>query len=170
MAKVGRPVEPVPAAKADEIIAWISDGKTLREFCRQEGNPSPATVYAWIDKDQEFARRFARARELGEDAIAQECLAIADDASNDWETRKNKKGEEYIAPNPEMVLRSRLRVETRLKLLAKWNPKKYGDRLDVNGEMITKVVLPSNPQADHPALPAPSQPAFDEASDDHSHE
>lgn len=34
--------------------------------------------------------------------------------------------------NGDHVQRSKLRIETRLKLLAKWNPKKWGDKLDLN--------------------------------------
>ena len=29
------------------------------------------------------------------------------------------------------IARARLRIDTRLKLVAKWNPKKYGDKLDL---------------------------------------
>lgn len=125
----GRPIEPVPTELADEIVAWISDGKPLREFCRQQGKPCYATVYNWLDKDREFATRFAGARECGEDVIAQECFEIADDSSNDWIERQDKKGETYTAFNAEHVQRSKLRIETRLKLLAKWNPKKYGEKI-----------------------------------------
>lgn len=64
--------------------------------------------------------------------MAEECLEIADDAKNDWELRQNKDGSKYEAQNPEVVNRSRLRIETRLKLLAKWNPKKYGEKMDLN--------------------------------------
>ena len=31
--------------------------------------------------------------------------------------------------NTEWISRSKLRVETRLKLLAKWDPKRYGDKI-----------------------------------------
>jgi hypothetical protein len=48
-----------------EICEWIANGKTLR-------------AYRWKAQDEEFARRLAEARDLGEDAIAQECLQIAD--------------------------------------------------------------------------------------------
>lgn len=34
--------------------------------------------------------------------------------------------------NTEHVQRSKLRIETRLKLLAKWNPKKWGEKVDLN--------------------------------------
>lgn len=32
-------------------------------------------------------------------------------------------------PDKEWMLRSKLRVETRLKLLAKWDPKRYGEKI-----------------------------------------
>jgi hypothetical protein len=128
----GRPTEPVPQNIADELVEWISEGKTLREFCRLPGKPHYSTVYDWQEKDETFALRIARARLIGEDVIAMECLEIADDGSNDWETRQTAKGVDYQAHNPEVVNRSRLRVDTRLKLLAKWNPKKYGEKVDMN--------------------------------------
>ncbi len=134
MPRTGRPPEPVPQDTADEIIEWISAGKTLREFCRQEGKPHWNTVYDWLEKDEDFAGRFARARELGEDAIAQECIEIADDASNDWMERSDKDGGTGWALNGEHIQRSKVRIETRLKLLAKFNPKRWGDRVDVTSD------------------------------------
>ena len=122
--KVGRPPEPVPKDKANEIIAWISDGKTLRDYCRQENSPGFNTVYDWLDKGNDFAVRFARARETGHDVIAEECLSIADDSSDDVEYTQNGP-----RPNSEFIQRSKIRIETRLKLLSKWNPKKYGDKI-----------------------------------------
>jgi hypothetical protein len=114
-----------------DICEWIAQGKTLREYCRRDSKPSYGTVYDWMERDTEFASRFARARESGEDVIAQECLAIADDGTNDWMVRYDR-DEKCIGwqINGEHVQRSRLRVDTRLKLLAKWNPKKYGDKVE----------------------------------------
>ena len=122
---MGRCVTINPSEFHDEICAWIAAGKTLRDYCRQDGKPSFSTVYGWMESDKDFETRFARARESGEDVIAQECLSIADDGSNDWQ-------ETEYGPrvNSEHVTRSRLRVDTRLKLLAKWNPKKYGDKVE----------------------------------------
>lgn len=140
----GRPTEPIDETIADEVVEWISEGKTLREFCRQDSKPSYGTIYNWLKKDEAFAERFAGAREQGEDVIAQECLEIADDGTNDWETRKNRKGEEYDVPNVELVMRSRLRIDTRLKLLAKWNPRKYGDsvkHVGADGESAIQFVV-----------------------------
>lgn len=119
---------------ADEIVARISDGEPLRQICRDEHMPSWRTVYDWLTSSDDFSTRFARARELGFDAIAQECLDIADDGRNDYMAKIDEE-DELVAGyrfNGEHVQRSKLRIETRLKLLAKWDPKRYGDRLDLN--------------------------------------
>ena len=123
--KVGRPVEEVPQDKVNEIIDWISHGQTLREYCRIEGNPSFKTVYNWIEKDKEFATRFAQARDVGGDVIAEEALAIIDtfpiEAVSDSGSRLDAGHVAWL----------KNRAEMRLKLLAKWNPKKYGDKVGV---------------------------------------
>lgn len=115
----------------NEIVEWISEGKTLREFCRRN-SLSPTTVYSWINKDDDFCERIARARDIGADVIAEEILEIIDDASNDYMVRDLGEGIEVEVLDREHIQRSKLRAEMRLKLLAKWNPKKYGDKLDLN--------------------------------------
>jgi len=112
--------------KAAKIIEQLSDGIPLRVICRQEGMPAWRTVYDWMAKDEELSAHIARARDLGYDAIAEECIDIADDVSGDYQ--EDEKGR--MAYNAEHVQRSKLRIETRLKLLAKWS-KKYSERLDL---------------------------------------
>jgi hypothetical protein len=117
--KIGRPAEPVPADKAEEIIDWISQGKTLREWCRNN-EIHYSTVYLWMGKDKEFAQRFAHARDIGHDVIADETFDIIDSIPPSDANGKTDSGYVAWAKN---------RVELRLKLLAKWNPKKYGDKM-----------------------------------------
>lgn len=114
----------------ERIIDGLSVGTPLRELCRQDGMPAWRTVYDWLQQDAELATRFARARELGFDAIAEEVLEIADDGTNDWVKRRRQDGTIEDAVDTEHIQRSKLRIETRLKLLAKWSPKKYGDKID----------------------------------------
>lgn len=91
--------------------------------------PGIRTVYDWMEKDREFSADIARAREAGFDQIALDALAIADEVT-DKDTITFTKGEQEVEiPNKEWILRSKLRVETRLKLLAKWDPKRYGDKI-----------------------------------------
>lgn len=114
----------------DEIVRRVSEGEALRQICR-DLDIHWNTVYLWMDSDKDFSVRIARARELGEQAISEECLAIADDGQNDWMEKIGSDGQSLgWQLNGEHVQRSKLRIETRLKLLAKWNPKKWGDKVE----------------------------------------
>lgn len=125
----------------DAIIAGLTAGRPLTELCREQ-EIGVRTVYDWRDADDAFAARFARAREAGFDALAEECIAIAEDGSNDWMERTGKDGESLgWQLNGEHVQRSKLRIETRLKLLAKWDPKRYGEKLDVDHSGSLSVVI-----------------------------
>lgn len=112
---------------ADALVEWISSGKTLREFCRQEGMPNWRTVYLWRETQPEFDARIVRARDLGHDAIAEEALQIADTPMEGIRTESSEDGIKTVTED--MLGHRKLQIETRLKLLAKWSPKKYGDRL-----------------------------------------
>lgn len=137
----GRPSKFTPAI-ADEIVARMSLGEPLRQICRDEHMPHWTVVYDWQTADKAFSLRIAHARELGEEAIAQDCLDIADNATNDWMESHGKDGGELYKLNGEHIQRSKLRIETRLKLLAKWNPRKWGEKVDLN-----HGVQPENPLA-----------------------
>ena len=120
-------------AVAAEICRRIGEGETLQSVCRDERMPAVRTVNDWTEKRREFSAEFARARARGFDAIAEETVRIADDARNDWMER-NDPGNPGFALNGEHVQRSKLRIETRLKLLAKWDPNRYGDRTTIAGD------------------------------------
>ncbi|SNT15663.1 hypothetical protein SAMN06295912_1504 [Sphingomonas laterariae] len=155
----------------DAILEEVSDGIPLAEACRKHG-VGRTTIYDRRDADKEFAERLARARELGEDAILEETLDIADDATNDWMMRTGRDDEHDEQGvgwrlNGEHVQRSKLRVETRLKLLAVWNPKKFGSKVDVTsgGEQI-KSADDISTMTRLASLAASLQGRIDEPSDD----
>lgn len=125
---------------ANEICERIAQGEPLRQICRDDHMPYWRTVYDWLKVHDEFYTRFAYARELGFDAIAEETLDIADEGTNDWMEKLGAEGQPIgWQLNGEHVQRSKLRVETRLKLLAKWSPKKYGDKqqVEMSGHLST---------------------------------
>ncbi len=115
------------------ILDWIASGKTLREFCRQEGMPSHDAVYDHQAASDEFKQRIARARETGEELLAQECLAIADTPQRGNIVIKKPDGTVEVRTE-DMLGHRKLQIETRLKLLAKWNPRKWGDKVQVGGD------------------------------------
>ena len=123
-------------ALADEMCRLLSEGVPLREICRRgEGFPEWRTVYDWLARDEKLAAAVARARDIGYDNMAEECLQIADGAGNDWMEREGKDGANMgWVLNGDHVQRSKLRIETRLKLLACFNPKRYGNKVAVGGD------------------------------------
>ena len=116
------------SAIALEICARLAKGEPLAQICRDGHMPASRTVSDWKAAHPEFAADFAHAREEGFDHIAAECMDIADETA--FDTIQTEGGDRA---NTEWISRSKLRVETRLKLLAKWDPKRYGDRLAVGG-------------------------------------
>lgn len=125
-----------------EIHSWIESGKTLRAYCRQDGKPSYGTVYDWLETDVKQNSHFARARDLGEAQISQECLEIADTTQVGEIVTIKPDGSQEVK-TADMIEHRKLRIETRLKLLAIWNPKKYGPKADVtlSGEVAIKRVV-----------------------------
>lgn len=109
------------AALMARICARLEVGETMADICRGKGMPAARTVYAWRDERPNVAASIARARQVGFDAIADSCMGIAD-APNVVELPDGTK--ETRDPQ-----RDKLRVWTRLQLLAKWDPKRYGDKV-----------------------------------------
>lgn len=142
---MGRPCD-YSQETADAIVEWIAEGKPLREFCRQESTPAWRTVYDWLSTREDFSARFARARDMGADAIAEEALSIADTPLEGVRTEIDSEG--YTKEvREDMLGHRRLQVDTRLKLLAKWHPKKYGEKISTeltgaNGGPVIVRALP----------------------------
>ena len=114
-------------SKAMAICERLADGEPMAQICRDEGMPKVTTVWEWEKQHVELAETIARARIDGFESIAADTLQIADDGRNDWMDKHDPDNPGY-AFNGEHVQRSKLRIETRLKLLAKWDPRRYGDR------------------------------------------
>ena len=129
-----------PAKFLPEIHAWIESGKTLRAYCRQDGKPSYSIAYDWLEADVEQATRFGRARKLGEKVLSEECLEIADNTQIGEIVTQKADGSVEIK-TADMIEHRKLRIETRLKLLAKWNPKEWGDRTTLAGDPDAPLVL-----------------------------
>ena len=134
--KLGRPSTKPDPDIVNEIINWIAHGNTLRSYCRQKNKPNWRTIYNWLEKDDgDFIARFAHARDMGADAIAEECLEIIDAppplCGSEGNTRLD----------PAAVQMQKNRVEARLKLLAKWNPKKYGEKVGLDHTGDIKLVI-----------------------------
>jgi hypothetical protein len=128
---------------ADKVCEELASGRTLRDVCRDEGMPTETTIRHWVLENREgFSSQYARAREVGYQAMADELLEIADNGTNDWMERD---GREVL--NGENVQRSRLRVDSRKWLLSKALPKVYGDKVQVGGAEDLPPVVNADPRS-----------------------
>jgi hypothetical protein len=136
--KTGRPSKYDPEI-ARVICEELSEGIPLRKICRDnEGFPAWRTVYDWMAKDDALGERgvglsasITRARDIGCDALAEECLIIADTPQFGQVQTMTDKGSSTTIED--MLGHRKLQIETRLKLLAKFHPTKYGDRVAIEG-------------------------------------
>lgn len=115
---------------ADEICRRLSEGETLTSICSGPDMPSKAAVLLWVREDRDgFSDRYAHARDLQLDGIADEMLDLADDARNDWMERQSGDGTITVVDH-EHVTRTKLRIETRKWLLVKLKPQRYGEKIE----------------------------------------
>lgn len=132
--KTGRPSKYTPEI-AQEMCNMLADGIPLREICRQEGFPAWRTVYDWMYQDDALGEggvglsaAIAKAREIGQDAIAEQIWV---DINAEPERILSEGGGRV---DPGYVQWQKAKAEIGLKLLAKWNPKRYGDKVQLGGD------------------------------------
>jgi len=97
---------------AEEIIEQLASGKTITSICKRPGMPSVTTFWRWEQDNEQLRKDSARAKSVGTHALASECLDIADDPLID---PANK----------------RIMVDTRIRLIGKWNSREYGEKIDI---------------------------------------
>jgi hypothetical protein len=139
----GRPSKYDPLI-AQQMCELLSEGIPLRQICREnEGFPAWRTVYDWMKKDPDLSTAIAHARDMGYDAMAEECLQIADTPMIGIIKTVDDEGG-VTTKQEDMLGHRKLQIETRLKLLAKFNPKKYGDKVVHSGDDENPVVIENN--------------------------
>ncbi len=105
--------------KICEATATSSIG--LRHICKQLHVPY-STVTSWIyKKEHELRRKYAQAKLMQLNHLAEEILEIADDSTNDFMTVV-KNGKSCQVQNRETISRSRLRIQARMNLISKLAP------------------------------------------------
>jgi hypothetical protein len=165
MGKPGRPSSYTPQI-AREICERLAAGEPLTVICRDEHMPCDDTVRAWAERDESLSRDIACARAIGFDVLAAQCLEIADTPEvGEIVTEKplvveGKPIEGAIireVKTDDMLGHRKLRIDTRLKLLAKWDPKRYGERTTIAGDPEAPLAPPADPAAALAAILAAAQ-------------
>lgn len=113
--------------KFSYIVKEIETGRSLRSILKENEMPGSETFFKWINEDETKTKQYARSCELRAESLFEEILEIADETAYDFV--ENDKGQ--LVTNHEAINRSRLRVDARKWMLAKMQPKKYGEQIDV---------------------------------------
>ena len=124
----------------EDVLTRIASGQTLTAACRANN----ITTRAWMDwrdadKSLSLAQAQARAVEIGHDAMAEQCIDIAD---TPIERIRDTAGNERF--DSAHVAALKLRTDTRMKLLAKVSPKYADNRVEVTGANGGAIEVNSN--------------------------
>jgi hypothetical protein len=108
-----------------EIIDWMTKGKTLLSFCEREGAPSRQVVLLWVDEDPVFASHYKAAQERRHEVMLEEVERIAD-----------------IEPEtPVQATWRKYQMDTKLKILRMVNPARYGEKVNVDHNGGIQITL-----------------------------
>lgn len=107
----GRPTS-YNEAIASEIVERLSNGEPLKKMCKDAHMPDYTTVLNWQRAHPEFDNLSARAKAEGTHALADECIEIADDKTIDPQHK-------------------RFMIDTRIRLIGKWNSRAYGEKVEM---------------------------------------
>lgn len=133
-----------PKAK-QAIIERICAGESLRKICKAPEMPDRATVHRWLLADTDFCDQYARAREIQAEEIFDEILEISDDSRRDYITGDD--GQKRI--NREAIDRAKLKIDARKWVLSRMQPKKYGNRMEIDQptqDYVVNVITAPEPK------------------------
>ena len=128
--------------KAKQVLDAVSEGTTVTGIAKKLGFPrkyiyqwqgeQEGRKFKWGGEEKDFKGHFARAKEMGFDAIADEAMDIADDFElvTVEETTESEKGFFRKTKSLDTTEQRKLKIWTRLQLLAKWS-NRYSDKQKV---------------------------------------
>ena len=110
----------------ERICEQVSNGKSLRAVCRAKDTPSMSTVMVWLGENDEFSEQYRKATEQREDFHFEEMMEIAD----------------KVLPESAEVAKAKLQIDTRKWVLSRMNPKKYGDKqqMEHSGDVAVNMI------------------------------
>lgn len=102
----------------DRIACGVSPRDIAKEYCLRY-----AILARVIGETEARQAEYVAALEIASDGYAHEVVSIADDGKND--TYRDENGN--VRVDTDVIARSKLRIDTRLKLAGKWFRGRYGE-------------------------------------------
>lgn len=107
----------------DGFCRLIAAGLSIKKACKVEGMPAESTIFGWLYDSEDFSEQYARARERRADARAERI-------------------DEYCERVDSGELKAdaaRVIIDAEKWQAGKENSKRYGDRLQLDGDMNVKL-------------------------------
>jgi len=103
------------------LLERISNGESVNSVCKDTDMPTRGMVYDWAyDERSSFGDRFARALENRAHCLLDDCIDIADEI-------------DFSEPDPAIlsarINHAKMRIDARLRVIAKMSPNRYGDKV-----------------------------------------
>ena len=108
----------------NRVCSQMIEGKSLRSIFKSEDMPDLSTFFDWINKNEDFSNRYARAMELRAQMMFEDIL---DESEKKPDLMESKFG---VCVDPASVQNRRLLIDTKKWAASKMLPKKYGDNLE----------------------------------------
>lgn len=129
------------------IMLAVAGGSTVTAELRERGY-ALRTFMRLCESDPKLRQRWEIAERCQVESWADEIIQISDDGSNDTYVD----GEGRTRTDHDVIARSKLRIETRLKLMGKKHPSRYGEKVDLTtkGEAIVTPAVALPPLREQP--------------------
>jgi hypothetical protein len=124
---------PYSEALAIKICERIAVGELLLDICEDAHLPTMRRCNQWLKENSDFAALYKESINDRLSVFEEQVIKIADDMKSDWRTIV-KNGKERRIVDPDVIMRSKLRIEVRFRHLKALRPERWGE----TSTLITK--------------------------------
>lgn len=136
----GRAVTKFSPELVAKIFDHVSRGKSLREVCKDQGMPTPSTVYRWIREDEELFSQWQAVKILRSHALFDEAVDLAKTLVYRGLDGVSMEGGRMATMN--QIRAVQVAVETLKDAASKLNPTDYGQRKV--GDVVVPIQIVTN--------------------------
>jgi hypothetical protein len=112
-----------------EMLEQVASGESLNQVCKKAGMPTRKTFYKWVADDESVRNRYEAALSIRADWVFDQIIEIADEPVGSTMGGGTDAG---------AVAKQKLQVDARKWVLSKMEPKKYGDRTQVDQNLTVR--------------------------------
>lgn len=118
----------------DYVLQRVSQGRTAMGALEELPNhPSWMAFNSWLRRNPDYMAAYLDARDVGFDAMAQDALRIADTPVTEYIRVESERG--TTITERDALNHRKLQIDTRMRLLERWCPARYGARAQVSHDV-----------------------------------